>query len=257
MVKYLLKKSYLQKDLKEVNFKDLWDDNGVFTTMWILGKPPKIIFFKPHINNLIRSLKKYNISTKGSKLKILKIIKKNINLNKNYDHLIRIALNKNLISISIRNRVKLSGNFILKPVNYKRIRPEHKNLKYKFILSKLSKLNVKKMDIILCVKGKLLETGTSNILLVSKNKIFSPKNKYYRGNNLKFFENKFKIIKKDIYIKDLNHFDEIIMVGSGKGVVSVYKINEFGWKRKKINIFQKLSNIFNHEIKNKKYIVKI
>ena len=55
MVNYLLKKSYQLKDLKEIEFKDLWGDNGVFTTMWIFGSPPRILFFKDHINNLIKS----------------------------------------------------------------------------------------------------------------------------------------------------------------------------------------------------------
>ena len=35
MVTYLLKKSYQHKTYKEIYFKDLWGDNGVFTTMWI------------------------------------------------------------------------------------------------------------------------------------------------------------------------------------------------------------------------------
>ena len=55
MVNYLLKKSYQLKDLKEIEFKDLWGDHGVFTTMWIFDKPSKILFFKEHINNLIKS----------------------------------------------------------------------------------------------------------------------------------------------------------------------------------------------------------
>jgi len=46
MVKFLLKKSYSRKDLKEKDFKDLWNAHGVFTTMWIYGKPQKILFFK-------------------------------------------------------------------------------------------------------------------------------------------------------------------------------------------------------------------
>jgi len=46
MVKFLLKKSYSRKDLKEKEFKDLWNAHGVFTTMWIYGKPQKILFFK-------------------------------------------------------------------------------------------------------------------------------------------------------------------------------------------------------------------
>ena len=48
MVTFLLKKSYHLKDLKEIDFKDLWGDYGIFTTMWIFGKPPKILFFKNH-----------------------------------------------------------------------------------------------------------------------------------------------------------------------------------------------------------------
>ena len=45
MATYSLKKSYQLKNLREINFKDLWGDHGVFTTMWIFGKPagfPKI-----------------------------------------------------------------------------------------------------------------------------------------------------------------------------------------------------------------------
>ena len=48
-------------DIGEINYKDLWNDHGVFTTMWIYGKPPKILFFKSHINNLVKSLKVYKI----------------------------------------------------------------------------------------------------------------------------------------------------------------------------------------------------
>ena len=61
MVKFLLKKSYSRKDLKEKEFKDLWNAHGVFTTMWIYGKPQKILFFKEHIANLIKSTKNYKI----------------------------------------------------------------------------------------------------------------------------------------------------------------------------------------------------
>ena len=61
MVKLLLKKSYLHKNLKEVSFRDLWDSHGIFTTMRVIGKSPKIFLYKEHINNLIKSLKIYNL----------------------------------------------------------------------------------------------------------------------------------------------------------------------------------------------------
>ena len=74
MATYLLKKSYQHKDLKEVNFKDLWDSYGVFTTMRVIGKPVKILLFKEHVNNLIKLRKEFNYGY----LYVLNGIKKNI-----------------------------------------------------------------------------------------------------------------------------------------------------------------------------------
>ena len=225
MVNLLLKKSYRLKDLKESRFRDLWNDHGVFTTMRIIGKPVKILFFKEHINNLIKSLKVYGIAKKNLKKNILKLIKINITKNKKYDHLLRVALNNKLISISLRKRYKPNSKFILKLVNYKRIDPEYKNLKYKMIHKYLNKMNTRKHDIALYKKNKLLETGTSNLLFVKKNKIYSPINDYYKGTTLKFFYKKIKIYKRNIYLKSLSDYEEIIIIGSGKGVVSTYSIN--------------------------------
>ena len=196
MVKYLLKKSYQREDLKEIRFTDLWNSYGLFTTMWIYGKPPKILFFKSHIDNLIKSLKVYKICEKNIKSKIFQIINLNIKSNKRYNHLLRVAIKKNILSISLRNKNKIHKNFNLKLINYKRIDPDYKNLKYKTILKHLSKLNTSKSDIALIDDNKILETGTSNLLFVSKNKIFSPISNFYKGSSFKFLEKKVKIEKK-------------------------------------------------------------
>ena len=254
MVKYLLKKSYQRKNFKEIVFDDLWNKNGVFTTMWIYNKPPKILFFKTHIDNLIKSLKAYKIYEKGIKSKILKLINENIDKTKSYNHLLRVALNKKTISISLRDKVKLNQKFGIKLVHYERVKPEYKNLKYNKILSYLSKMNTSKEDIALCVNNKIFETGTSNLLFVKKNKIYSAKNKYYRGTNLKFYEKKFNIVKKDIYLKELKQFDEILLIGSGKGVVSTSYIVDSNWKRRKNKIFNSMYKTFEKEFKKQKYI---
>ena len=256
MANYLLKKSYQRKDLKEIKFRDLWNDHGVFTTMWIYGKPPRILFFKSHIDNLIKSLKVYKIYERNIKSQILKLINLNIKKNKNYNHLLRVAVKKNIISISIRNKIKTQKNFNLKIINYKRIKPEYKNLKYKIILKHLSKLDPSKSDIALVVNNKILESGTSNLLFVSKNKIYSPINNFYKGINIKFLEKKIKIIKKNIFLKNINNFEEIILVGSGKGITSVNQINEINWSKKSDKIYKKLLFIYNREIKKQKNIFK-
>jgi 4-amino-4-deoxychorismate lyase len=249
MVNYLLKKSYRLKNLEEIEFKDLWGDNGVFTTMWIFGSPPKILFFRDHINNLIKSTKAYSILKPSIRSDILKLIKENLDSKIKYNHLLRVAVTKNTLSISLRKRIKLNLNFNLKLVGLKRQKPEFKNLKYKKILKHLSKLDNSKSDIGLCSNKKIFETGTSNILFVKNKKIFSPINKFYKGITYKFFKSKIKkIIKKDILINSLNEFDEIILIGSGKGIASVKTINQVNWKRKELKIYNQLLKYFNSAI---------
>ena len=89
---YSLKKSYQLKDLQELDFKDLWGDHGIFTTMWIFCKPPKILFFNSHIQNLIKSLKSYGIQKRFLKKDILKVINKNILKDKKYNHLLKTMI---------------------------------------------------------------------------------------------------------------------------------------------------------------------
>ena len=248
MVTLLLKKSYRHRDLKEITFKDLWNSYGIFTTMRVIGKPAKILFFKEHINNLIKSLKVYKVYKKDLKKDILKLIKLNLKKNKKYDHLLRVAANNKMISISLRKRLKPKSNFVLKLINYKRIEPEYKNLKYKKILSILNKMDTTKFDIALYKNKKILESGTSNLLFVQNNKIYSPINDFYKGTTLKFFLKKINIYKKNIFINSLNLYDEIIIIGSGKGVSSVNAIKNIRWKRKSLKFYKKLSNIYKKEI---------
>ena len=250
MVVYLLKKSYQLKNLQEIDFRDLWGDHGIFTTMWIFGKPPKILFFDNHINNLIRSLQKFGINKKFLKNDILNIMNKNLSKTSYYNHLLRIALNKKIISISLRKRIPPKLDFNLKLVNLKREKPEFKNLKYKKILSYLSKMDNSKSDIALIKNKKILETGTSNLLFIKDKKIFTPIKDYYEGNTYKFFKSKFKkIVKKDILIEELKNYDEILLIGSGKGVASVKTIKQIKWKRKSLKQYQLFLKYFISAIK--------
>ena len=244
MVIFLLKKSYQLSNLKEVPFKDLWGSRGVFTTMRMIGKPPKLILLKPHLENLIKSTKNYGIRKKNLKNVVMYLIKKNT-LYKGSDNLFRIALNKKLISISIRKRPIPKNNFNLLLFKYKRIDPNYKNLYYKKIISKLSKFDPTKFDIALVSNNKILETGTSNLVFVKNGKIYSPKKYCYFGNTIKYINKKIKIFGKDISINEIHDFEEILLIGSGKGITSVSKIDELNWKRKKIVCYRKINKIYN------------
>ena len=251
MENILFKKSYLLNNLKEIKFKDLWGSYGIFTTIRIIGKPIKILFFKDHINNLIKSLKIYKIKTTNLEKKLKIIIKINLKYNIKYNHLLRLAVNNKTISVSLRKRLKPKKKFYARIKNYKRINPKLKNLKYNKILSFLNNINISNTEVILSYKKTLLEGCTTNVLFVSRNKIYSPVENIYEGTTLKFFKRKIKTIKKkDISLDRLAKFDEIILIGSGKGVVSVNSIENPYWQRKSLKTYRFLSKIYQQAVTN-------
>ena len=245
MAIFLLKKSYQASNQKEIGFKDLWGSHGVFTTIKLIGKPGKLVLFKNHFDGLIKSLKKYKIYTKNIEEKTKHLIHSSINENINYDHLLRVALTKKFISISIRKRLKPKKNFELKIINYRRIDPITKNLYYKKILNEFNRHDPTKTDIALVYKGKILETCTSNILFSKNKEYFTPKNNCYIGNTIKYLKGKIKISFKDINYKDLKKFDEIMLIGSGKGVTPVKYIKEMNWKSKNTLGYKKVKKYLN------------
>ena len=108
-----------------------------------------------------------------------------------------------------------------------------------------------KSDIGLVNKKMILETGTSNLLFIRHNKVYTPTKGYYEGNTFKFIKSKIKkVIRKDIFIKDLKSYDEILLVGSGKGIASIQTIKQIGWKRKELKKFKVLSKYYKSMINN-------
>ena len=115
-------------------------------------------------------------------------------------------------------------------------------------ISKLFQNDISKIAII--SNSKILETRTSNLLFVKDKKFFTPKKDYYEGNTYKFFKTKIKkIIKKDILVNELKKYDEIILIGSGKGVTSVKTIKQIGWKRKNLIQYKIFSKYYLSAIK--------
>ena len=118
--------------------------------MRVKGKPPKNFLYNQHINNLIKSLSTYRLNQKKLKKDLIILIKSILKKNILYDHLLRIACNKNLISISLRKRLKPNRKFYLQLLNYKRVDPYLKNLKYQllliFIFTIKEQLNLQSME---------------------------------------------------------------------------------------------------------------
>lgn len=81
-------------------------------------------------------------------------------------------------------------------------------------------------------KKRVLETGFANIFIIKKNKIITPPKSLpiipgtFREYLLRLKSiDGFKIIEKDIYVKDLHKCDEVFITNSIRGITPVYQID--------------------------------
>ena len=76
-----------------------------------------------------------------------------------------------------------------------------------------------------------------------------PTGNYYKGITMNFFLKKFKNKFKSITFADLLLADEIILVGSGKGVVKVSSIPQIKWFSSSSKMFKRFSSIYDAQLK--------
>jgi len=245
MGKILLKKSYRLNDLKKIQYDHLWGSKGIFTTIRVKGSLPHYILLSDHIKKFNKSIKIFKIDFILSKFFLYKILQDNLNIRK-YDHLLRIAINKKKISISLRKRNKPNKIFHAVLKKYQRSLPNLKNLKYKKILNMQKNINMEKEEIIFYNKGKLLEGSTTNIILFANNKFIIPRNNYYSGITLNYLIAKMphSFLRQDISLNKLGLYKEIILVGSGKGIISIASIKSLNWYRTSTIMYNKLLIVY-------------
>ena len=250
MVNFSFKKSYNFNRFNNVKYDHLWGSKGVFTTVRVVGKSPRYIFLKDHLLQLNKSLKKLNIKFTLTEKKLLALIPNQLNIKK-FDHLLRIAVKQNLISISLRPRLTPSNNFQCQLVNYQRVNARVKNLHYKKIISLQKNIDMQKKEILFYSKKNILEGSTTNLIMIKNNQMIVPKGNYYKGITLNYFLKKFKnkYIFKSITFSELMSADEIILVGSGKGVVKVSSIPQIKWFSSSSKMFKRLSSIYEAQLK--------
>jgi len=227
-----------------------WGILYLSTVLRVVGSSPRYIFLKEHISQLNKSLKKQNINFVLTEKKLLELIPHQLHIKK-FNHLLRIAVKQNLISISLRPRLTPSNNFQIQLANYQRTNARVKNLHYRKILSLQKNIDMQKEEILFYNKKMILEGSTTNLIMIKNNQMIVPTGNYYKGITMNFFLKKFKnkYKFKCITFADLLLADEIILVGSGKGVVKVSSIPQIKWFSSSSKMFKRFSSIYDAQLK--------
>ena len=86
--------------------------------------------------------------------------------------------------------------------------------------------------------------------MIKNSQIILPKGNYYKGVTMNYLLKKIqnKYFFKSIRFSDLLVADEIILVGSGKGVVKVTSIPQIKWFSSSAKMFKRLSSMYKAQL---------
>ena len=257
MANNLFEKSFNIKNntYYSTQFKPLWGQKGVFTSIPVIGKTPRLIGLNKYLSTFNTTCRDYKFATKIDLSIIRSLVGGDLKKIKYFNHLLRIATNGTTLSISLRKRIKTKDSVIGFIKKYKRRDFKNKNLFYKKLLKFMSEINYSENEIILIRNDEITEGAVTNLVFIKRDKIYIPKTGYYYGNTLKLIEevSKSKFIRKRILLEDLKEYSEILSIGSGRGITSIKKIQSILWKRGSTKYFQKLKKNYKNIIKRNYY----
>ena len=265
---------YISLDKAKISILDLGFTNSemIYDTFRTFNKTP--YFLNDHLNRLVASSKYSGIKINLSLKKIKKIIKTLLNKNlkylkKNEDLWCFIRFTRsgsNVIEmrkINFNNYAPFYKNGLrLHVPKLRRIPPKYFDPRFKtsssyFTLS-LAREEIWKFDrqanaILLDQNNNINEGYGFNIFFVEKNKIYTPKSKYVlpgvtREKVIKILRKlKYKVIEKDISLKDVGICSEAFVTATGWGICPVKSINKKKFKGN--NITLELQESFNKVVK--------
>lgn len=240
------------KKCENINVLDhgLLYGDGIFETVRVFNK--KLFLFDDHLERLFLSANAISLKIPCSKNKLSKMIWGAFLKSKLNDAFIRIIITRGiceqgLVSKSKPNIIIIVNNRKfnpLKKINLKisKIRRVDKNavdskiksLNYlNNILAKRDAINSGFDDaILLNNKNQLTEATTTNLFVIKKGKILTPKSDsgILAGVTRKAIIKKFNVIEKAITAKDLISAEEVFLSGTVDLITSVKQINNIKFK---------------------------
>ena len=84
------------------------------------------------------------------------------------------------------------------------------------------------------------------IVLLHRQKRPIPIKNYYKGITVSYLLNltKREIKKTNIFVNDIYKYEEILLIGSGKGVVSVSSIPQINWKSQSDLVYKEFKYLY-------------
>lgn len=230
--------------------------HGVFDSIRTYGGKPFML--QEHLKRLERSAKLIDIAMPLSRARIAAIVGKLLKKNGFTEAAIRIYVTggetangitrdykKASLVILITDFVELPAAMFrngikLITTDYQRATPDAKTLEYTHIIGlQRKKEKAGAFEVLYAPDGCVRETGTSNIFMVKKGVLVTPKDKVLMGITRNFViklakKVKIKVVERDISLWEMIKADEVFITATNKDIVPVVQIDSHPIARRKV-----------------------
>lgn len=229
---------------------------GVFDSIRTYGGRPFML--QEHLKRLERSSKLIGLALPKSRAEITAIVSKLLKKNGFKEAAIRIYVTGGETGNGITRNYKKASLVILitdfhdlpdsifahgiklLTTDYQRATPDAKTLEYTHIIGlQRKKEKAGAFEVLYVPDGCVRETGTSNIFMVRKGVIITPKDKVLMGITRNFViklarKAGIKVIEREISLWEMTKADEVFITATNKDIVPVIQIDSQSIAKKKV-----------------------
>ncbi|MBU63503.1 MAG: hypothetical protein CMI26_13480 [Opitutae bacterium] len=227
-----------------------WGCKGAFTTIRVEGASPTPLFLHAHLARLEESACLLEIKAIVSQVQIRKHIETFLHSTQfPTPFLVRVCLHEDCLALYARPANPTDPELSARILRHLRPVPEAKSTFDKELYGRLGELDIGKEDFLIVhpTDDRVLESATSNLLFAQDNYLVVPEEDILPGivlSQLLLSKNTFEIERRSPTLDELVDFNEIILCGSGREVVSLATIPEVRWQRSSQKNLLKLQKTF-------------
>lgn len=211
----------------------------------------KVPFSLKEMDSTIRTLSKKNEMKHAA---VRTVITGGVNSSKGFDKQNFFILFEKTPQIS-ESIYKQGGKLITH--NHQRVIPQAKTTNYiTYIRMQKEQKKQKAVEILYTSEGKVLECATSNFFIIKGNELITPKDNILIGTTrnliIKLAKDHYKVIERDVSIKELKSADECFLTASFKKVCPIVQIDSHKIGKGKVGEETKLlMDLYEKELEKK------
>jgi len=173
-------------------------------------------------------------------------------------YLLRVMMSDVVLSLKVSAREEPKDVQYGYLWDYTRPMPELKTLDYKDVLEALKTIDRTQQELLIISEdSRVLEGATSCLIFCENNRLIIPHRDRLESITLNFvvemLKKSFPCEERDVYLDELETFDEILLCGSGKGIVCLGDIEDAGWRCRSVSFFRHARILYDNAMIDYKY----